>query len=321
MQPHVEQLQNPHASGDLWAGIAYSHVLSCRWNQVVDAVQTSIENYQAQPDPIGFEIAHTQWLQTWAFWHLGHWNWMFQTCDEILDDAVRRNDQFERLVVTQAYGCCAWLGRDRTSELDSLGRSEGRSGKQPMQLLDLFGQIGSLQYMIYEGRYDEAWHGWEVLDSEVNRMPYRKMQFLRIVRYSLGTLISLHKLDGIDRETVSRRISGLVGRLRGERLPFADVLANLYDGLLQARQATDEGDSRRDAARVHLHAARDQAGVLGLRPFELAAADALAEIDGGAAAGHLREAMRLEGIARPAYFERLYTVSPADAPGRPLSHD
>jgi hypothetical protein len=70
-----------------------------------------------------------------------------------------------------------------------------------------------------------------------------------------------------------------------------------------------------------LHAAHERAGILGLHPLQLAAADALAEIEGGTAGGSLREAMHRQGIARPARLERLYTVPPAAAAGEPLSDD
>jgi hypothetical protein len=321
MEPDVERLHDARATGDLWAGVAYSHMLSCRWHEVVDAVKSSVQNYQSLSESSGFEIAHTEWLRIWAYWHLGRWDSMFRVSDTMFDDAVRRNDQFKQLVVTRAYGCCAWLGRDRGNELDRLCVAESRGRKQPVQLLDLFAVIASLQRMVYGGKYDEAWNEWKSLQWHVKQLPYRKMQFVRIVCQSLGALIALHRLGGHQSPPVIRHVLRLVGQLRRERLAYADVLANLYDGLLQRRQSIGKTDARANAARGHLHAAHEQAGVLGLRPIQLAAADALAEIDGDAAVGQLREAMHVQGIACPECFERLYTVPPAGAPGGTLSED
>ncbi len=325
IRAHVESMQNPRLSGDMWAGVAYSHALSCRWDQVSAAVQSSIANYESVSDSRGFEIAHTQWIGVWAAWNLGRWDSVVQICDAMFDDAVRRNDAFQRLVVTSGYCCSAWLARDRTGELDRIrAEDDGLLIDESLQMFHLFGWITSVQCLIYQGRFEDAWSVWKSLESKLNKLPYSKLQMIRVVRQSLGALVALHLLRREKSAKWTNPISRLVRQLRREQLPYARVLSNLYEGLMHQQMATVETDSQigsqagsqssstLNAARSKLLLARREAHQHRLTPLQLAADDALAQINTNKSLGLLRDRMVSQGVTKPSFFERLYTLEPSE---------
>ena len=110
-----------------------------------------------------------------------------------------------------------------------------------------------------------------------------------------------------------RQLSSRLARLRRERLPYATMMANFYDGLLQTRLARGD-ERRRGAAKVYLHAAEDAARSSRVDPIRLAAGDALGALE-GEELGRLREAMRQQRIAEPTLLERLYTLPLVDGSG------
>ncbi len=311
MQAHVEKLQNSRASADWWAGTAFSHALSCRWIQVIEAAQKSVSHYEHASDASGFEIAHTRWTEIWACWNLGRWDSMMQISDAMFEDAIRRNDLFQRMIVTSGIGCSAWLARDRTSELDRIRDEDDKLlADSSMQMFHLFGWFTSVQRMIYGGEFDKAWRYWKAMAPVLNKLPYSRLQLIRLVGRSLGVLVSLHMLGGRDSTIWVRRIGKLVRRMRREQLPYACMLANLYDGLLRMRLEADRMSPGSQNARRLLLAASSEAKQLGLRPFQLAADDALSQFDEGRSLGLLCGEMRHQGIECPRLFERLYTLPP-----------
>lgn len=311
MLPEVASLGSPRATADYWAGVAFSHALACRWDQVAEPVRTAVDCYQAVSDSHGFELAHTRWLDLWANWNLGRWDLMRQVSDLMFEDATRRNDLFQQLITTGGFGAAAWLGQDKCDQL-KLNRSNSArfiSNQNQTQMFHVFEWISSLQCLIYEGDYAEAWSRYESMESRLRRAPFARIQLVRISRQSLGGLAVLHNLRQGYSTTWVRRARRLIGELRREQIGFAETLADLYEGLLMQQLGRfQRSSSAFDRASQLLLMARDKARRLGLRPYQLASEDALAEIHTGQSLELLVERMRYQHVVRPEQFVRLYTV-------------
>jgi serine/threonine protein kinase len=307
----VDQLGSSRATADYWAGVAFSHALACRWDQVADPVRTAVECYQAVSDSRGFELAHTRWLDLWADWNLGRWDLMQSSSDAMFEDATRRNDLFQQLITSGGFGAAAWLAQDKTDQLDRIRASNEKfvSNQNQTQVFHVFDWISSIQCLLYQAKYPEAWSQYESMVPRLRRVPFAKMQLIRVARQSLGGLVALHNANLAYSPTWIARARKLVGELRREQLGYATVLANLYEGLLQQQIGRfQQSSAALDAASQMLLMARDQARESGLRPFQLAAEDALAEIHTGQSLELLVERMRYQQVVRPAQLARLYTV-------------
>ncbi|MFK8110691.1 MAG: AAA family ATPase [Rubripirellula sp.] len=310
----VANMNSAEASGDLWAAIACSHTLACRWDQVVKPVESSIEHYDRVEDTFGFEKAHTLWPAIWANWHLGRWDELHQSADHLFIDAVRRNDLFQQLVSTGGYGSASWLARDEAAELKRLYQSMKLSLGKQVQLLDIFAWIGWIQVHLYEGDFVKAWEIYQEYAAALGKMPFSSMQLIRVTKLSLGSIIALQNLSAqSSQENASgwaRQVLGFINRLRREQLPFSNVIANLHTGLLnQQMERLGLGrESDRERAKVCFAEARTEAMEHRLRPYQLAAEDALSVLQTGSSLGELQARMDRKGVVNPARLQRLYTV-------------
>ena len=126
----------------------------------------------------------------------------------------------------------------------------------------------------------------------------------------LGALTAIHNLAGDFQDIWRVRATARILQLRQEPLPYAEVLASFYDGLLHHRVAMQgQPGSARSIACEQLAKARQQALAYHLRPFQLAADDLLSEIETGQSGGALKRRMNKQGVVRPEAFTRLYTVA------------
>ena len=155
LRTQVAELNHSRTKGDLWSGIAFSHALACRWEQVPQPVQKSIEHFEAVTDSNRFELAHTQWLDLWANWHLGRWDVLTRLSDSMFDDATRRSDLFQQLVTTGGFGGAAWLVRDKMEELTRIQTKHGEyfCEQKQTQMFHVFDWITSMQSLLYAGDY------------------------------------------------------------------------------------------------------------------------------------------------------------------------
>ena len=128
-----------------------------------------------------------------------------------------------------------------------------------------------------------------------------------MVGQSLGALTALHNLYVHESDQWASRIRDLTRQLRRERIGYARVLANLYEGLLIYRIAGKD-QLMIDKAAGLLQEARDEGFQDHLRPYQLAAEDALASIHTGESLGLLRDRMKHQNVVRPSHLGRLYTV-------------
>ncbi len=312
MKPHIAELNSARATADLWAGIAFSHALACRWDHVSQPVRTSIEHYRAVSDSHGFETAHVGWLDLWTNWNLGRWDEMQRASDAMFQDSLRRNDLFQRIMTTGGFGGAAWLARDKADDLKRIqpGNAVSDCDGKPAQLLHVFDWIASIQALLYEGRFADAWTQYQSMEPSLRRMPFSKLQLVRVSGLTLGVLTSLHNLrQGYSRLWI-QRARRLTRRLRREQNGFARVLANLYEGLLHREIAKVTGSKiELEEAERLLMLAQGEARDRRLRPFQLAAGDALAEMHTGQSMRLLADRMRSRNVVRPDRFQRLYTLT------------
>ncbi len=309
--PLVERLDCPRASAELWSGMAFSHALACRWDEVSTPVQRSVDLYRAVNDSNRFELAHTQWLDLWANWHLGQWQTMRRIGDAMFDDALHRNDLFQQLLATEGCGNGVWLSRDLVDAWRRVRKDNPKTNfeAKPSQIIDLFHWVAELQCLIYEGRFAEAWSCYQTLNHSLSRAPLSRLQIIRVTARMLGALVALHHVTTEGSEDWISRTQAITRQLRQESCDFAGVLANLYEGLLPC---SFEHDPETEKAIVLLSQAREVSRNRRWRPYQLVAEDALAEIETGKSLGLLVEYMKEQQVTRPEFLRRLFTVSRHD---------
>ncbi len=302
---------DPISSGDVAAGIAFSHALSGRWSQVPEQVQASVKFYQESSDRFGFEIAQTIWLELWANWQLGQWRQLHESSLALHADAAERNDGFQQLIASGGYAAAGWLVADQVDRLQRIQSAQANIDMQGKQLQwpMIFQWAGLTQRLLYEGRYVDAWDQWQWIKPKLRRLPFSTVQLARVMHLQLGVVIALHQLGRRYSEPLILRSGLLIDQLRREQTPYALVLANLYGGLLAQRisQIRPNPISSRKAIQL-LTSARDRAAAEQLKQFQLAASDALDYLESGTSPGQLIRLMETEGIAIPTQFQRLFTV-------------
>ena len=311
MQPEIARLKSHRASAAWWSGVAYSHALACRWFHIAHPAKTSIHHYQHVADASGFEIAHVLWVDIWSNWFLGNWTEMFEMADSMVDDALRRNDLFQVVLATGGFGNGAWLGRNRTQEVSQLKQRCADFMLEPVgaNQFTVFESIAQMQGCIYEGKCLEGWELYQQLAGELRQGPGATLQLARVSTLAIGTLLAMHNY-AIDLTAAWYcHVQSLILQLRRERIGFAAMLADFYDGLLQLHMGRSQGNQQAiQDARQLLDSARNQAAKQHLLPFQLAAEDALVELQHGFSGGMLRQQMRKNGVVCPERFFRLYTV-------------
>ena len=314
LEQPIRRLGDRKLLADHAAGMAYAHWCGCRWRQAVKAARHAVSLYGASDERLGFEIAHTRVVSLFGLFHLGKLDQLMHLVDRMLDDAIHRRDRFSEAVVTFGVGGTAWLARGDREGLRQAGRRlrpPAESGR-PDELIDVVRWIGEMQADIHAARWDSAERNLQRGRRVLGQAPYGGIQPFRVQRLIFETLLLARATMGTGPRAPRRGRRRLAHGIARERIPFARVLAALADGLI------DLHSGRPDLARDALDQARAAATEQGLRPWELAAEDALTAIDGGVWGDRLREYLERQGIVRPESFERLYTVR---TPETPLASD
>ena len=309
LEPFVRKLADPQASGDFWAALAYSHFLSCRWDQVCPLVETSIQHYQKSSSSLGFEIAHTRWTGIWAVWHLGRWDALQVYSDDLMADAARRSDMFQYAMMTSGLGIGAWLARDEVQESRKAREANETllGTRRNPQMIQLFDWISEIQARIYEGEFANAWALYESIESQTRRFPFGRMQFLRITFLMLGALTALHNLKQTGESLWAGRAQRRIKQLYREQNPFATMIANLYHGYLKAYLGgqTETESSMLEARELFVQASA-QARDSHLNMYHMIASDEITKIDAGESAGLLKKRMLEKRVVACEKFARLY---------------
>ncbi|TWU35145.1 hypothetical protein [Novipirellula artificiosorum] len=306
--PRAVELGNPKAIGDVWAGIVVSNALALRWRRANTSVATCLQHYRSQSDPLSFEISHTRWLDIWAQWNLGQWRPMMDGCNQMCEDALQRNDLFQWMVMSGAAGASAWLMRDQVEQCAKI-REDNAKHVMPgvgIQMFNFTEWLANLHLTIYRGDFAKAWDQFESLRPGLMKLPFSRLQLTRVTVLSTGALICLHLLKTECDEQWAVRARGFLQQLKREQNAYADVLALLYGGLL--RQLTSSTRTNKKEACRQLTLACQMAKSQQLRPYQLAAQDAIDTVVSGEAVGHLADRMHRHGVKMPVRFSRLYTV-------------
>ena len=305
------------AIGDVWAAIVHSHSFALRWKQVQGSLEICMQHYRSQAKPVRFEIAHTRWQESWALWNLGRWTSMIELSSELQESAKHRNDLFEWMSFSGGLGASAWLALDQVKECERIRKenAETVASNVGIQIFDFAEWLASTHLQIYLGQFDRAWDVFRSLERDLNRLPFSKVQLVRSSISVTGALICLHRLrESTRNQTVDqaqiRTTRKYLRNLKRERNPYCDAVGSLYGGSLSMITAQDEFD-RTEAKSMFNHALEISTAEQ-LRPFQLAAQDALALLESGESPGMLQERMIRHGIKRPDRFSRLYTI-PYDA--------
>ncbi|TWT79812.1 Serine/threonine-protein kinase PrkC [Planctomycetes bacterium CA13] len=294
--------------GDVWAGVTFSHVFSMRWQRVGAALETCLQHYRAPSDPLSFEILHTRWFQPWALWHTGRWHQMVEASSEMQDDAKQRNDLLEWLMVSGAMGASAWLVRDQASECSRIRDENAKSlqSNPNVQAFDFTEWIAKIHLKLYQGDFESGWDEFKILAPQLKKLPFSRFQLWRVLTASLGALLCLHLLKTTSDEKWSKLAKKHIEQLKREQNAFADTLSLLYGGLLLTMTQPDQA-SRNQTESLFVEAIA-LAKAQHLRPYQLAAEDALSVLQTGQSQGSLIERMHRHGVKRPSRFARLYTV-------------
>lgn len=346
------------ARGDVRAGLAFAHLNAGRWVDVDESVGASIECYEQTRCSHRFEVAHVQWVGLWADWITGQWQRMSSRSESMFDEAIRRNDLFQQQMCTGGLGGNALLVRGRLNELKTL-REKNASAvvMKPGEVVHFMHGLGMTQQAIYEADFQTAWQRQISCELDLSRLPLKSMQIFRVLSLATGALIGLHHL--LEPNSMGRRgdcvarghhpvgwesvIRSRTLALRHEQMPFACMIADLYDGLLNQHAYVRGGNEMyRRLASEQLQRAQVNAGALGLRPFRWAAGDAIAAAAAGAfdgdgngagdgdggqdsqqsffsSSGVLVDRLRASGVADPDRLARLYTVPAVTGGHNPLA--
>ncbi len=312
--PIADRSGSDQAKGDVWAGLAYAHALSCRWEQVERPMVSSVESYRRIDRSHGFEIAHVCWLGLWADWNMGRWKSMLQLSDNLFEEASRRNDLFQQQITYGGFGGNAWLVRDRSKALERMRTRDLANQKLgPGELLSFFDRIVQCNIAIYDGKFDDAWKLYGELRTQGKKLPFDGIQCFRIARQGLGALIGLHCNQDQPNQQWVKHVRRLTLELRSEQIRYARIMADFFDALLH-RQIADSENSEpavkhaREVAVKLFELTQTAAKDANLRPIQLASADELAAIETGHSAGLLRERMIAHGVVAPERLALLYTV-------------
>lgn len=322
------------ARGDVRAGMAFMHVHAGRWTEIDPALRDCIDCYEKAYGSHGFEVAHVQWAGLWADWLTGHWQRMLTRSEAMFDEAIHRNDLFQQQICTGGFGGNALLVRGRLDESKARRQKNFASVvMKPGEVIHFTHAIGMTMDASYEADYQTAWERQMTCELDMARLPLKSMQIFRVLTQANGALIGLHCLVGTGvvqngapvrlRTNAAKWESEIRKRtlaLRREPLPFARLMANLYDGLLNQHLFVQGGDpTRQRMASERLAQARDDAAEMRLSPLQWAAEDAISALEGSGGPRVLVDRMRAAGVADPDRLARLYTVHHDDAGDSPLA--
>ena len=319
LRQHVTEMPSARSRGDVWSGDVCAQLMSCRWNQIDEPLQHSLAAYREEKGQNSFQIAHTHWIGLWSDWNLGLWSKMVNESELMIEDSIRRNDLFQQMATCGGFGAGAFLAGDRADDLHRLRKNceQLNSVSGQVECFDILDQMAAIKISCYEGGSCDAWRACESLGKSIRRFP---MQCIRVIQQSLTALMALHQMKEQDSLSWKREVQRQIGRLRSEKLPYATVLADFYEGLLWALRcsaSSGQKDSEQTCvsrAKILFSAAIDQAVHQDLKPLELAAIDAINQLS--AQSEHqtepqnrlLLERMRDQGVIFPEKLARLYTV-------------
>jgi len=224
---------------------------------------------------------------------------------------LRRSDLFQLALLIGGFGRGAWLGRDRIDDVSQLQKrcNDFASDSNACNLFTVFDCLARIQECIYEQRFSEGWQVYQQLNRQLREFPRATPQFARVSALTVGTLLAIHQYAEAKDDVWLKRIRSLAAQMRRERIPFALMLADFYEGLMLLHLGHRGGSKQvMSQCKELLRSARTQAQQQHLEPYVLAVDDALVEAEQGESPSLLGSRMLKHGVVSPKRFRRLYTV-------------
>ena len=317
----ISEESSRRINAELSAGKAFLDLLSMEWQKIPFDVDDAIRDYAFNSNPARFEVLHTRWLRIWADWHLGRWGALRVDAEEMLEDAGRRNDAYQRLLATSGYGGNALLMSDRSSACRRLAKRNSEVGAESggVELAGVLRWMDQVQLDLYVGDLSSAANAVLEMRRKMSTSLLERVDFIRAIVDHLSGLVSLHvrqqllspdssenpiHVGVVDPEIVSPTfVLEAIRRLMRQRAGYPRMLASLLLGIHRRLEGRSEL-ARRSFVRAHA-----RAGKMGLMPYELAAEDGLNDLAKNFT-DSLRQRMVNHDIRKPAQLERLYTVAP-----------
>ncbi|MEO1615999.1 MAG: serine/threonine-protein kinase [Planctomycetota bacterium] len=291
--------------------LAFLNFFAMQWRETPAEVQACSDELGlsnlANGTPSQIEPGHVRWVQLWADWQLGNWAEMKFAAYELVDDAKRRSDRYQQLVMTSGLAGNAFLIGGDLDRLKSLNeenesRFPATAGLEPAEFMCW---VQRVQQAIYQSDYSTATTLIREMRSRVRSSLIGRVALTRVVVDQLTALVGLHVNEadeGVASSFEHSMVTKAIRRLERNPSVFARMLGALLRGIEQ-RQRGNKVLARSAFARAAELAERTS-----LRPYQLAAEDGIRGLESSCANSSLRNAMKAQAVSDPKSLERLYTV-------------
>lgn len=306
----LDERDEPSRRGDVQAGYAWATGLDGRFKDVSVFGKESRDAYLSSELYHGFEIAHTSYIESVAYFQTGELNTLGTLVDNMQNESASTNDQFVLAMGSLGYASVAFLRRDDVAGLqqiyDALSNNLLELGVDGFALV---GETKNLLAAIYQNRSGELLSALHRAETNCFRsVTYRRVQLLQILVDELRALALLLHLSHANVAEV-RKFVKLIRRLRLQKLPAASCKADLIEGVALCRhpekfnrvaaRSLDQGERL-------LLKARKSADEQGLIPARLVAEDQLSKLAGQVNPSQLADFLTQQGVKDPNAFARLY---------------
>ena len=301
------------------------------WAATPSLISNGLKAYAMhEKDSARFEQANLRWLATFTDWYCGNWTELTQTSNKLVDEGRLHNDLLCEFIATTGFAATSHLGRlgnaaqtapaeqmSPTLPIETQNQAIFPGRDQPkaddaLQLADWLNFIARCLSANYHGDTSTAVALATSFAAQMRDSELANIQLVRVVTNQIVALTLLHVNAQKDfrrwppnqtHPSVQTAAAQAIVNLRSEKLAFPIMLSELYGGIL----AGQNGETT--SSRQRLVAAQQLAIEQGLQPFQLAAEDALANLQDNAAVNLLRHRMQNRGIHNPERFERIYTAA------------
>lgn len=306
----LEERDDPARHGDVKAGLAWAIGMTGRFAEVPKYVNESRDAYLASEHYHGFEIAHTSYVESIAYFQTGELKSLATFVDDMLTENASTNDRFVLAMGALGYASAGFLQRDDVTGLQQIHnplienlRDLGVDG------FALISEITNLLVAIYSNRPIELILAMERAESNCfSSVTYHRVQIIQILVDELRALVLLAHLPNATSPQI-KKFNRIILRIRRHRLPVATCKADLLEGVALSRHPEkfnrDPNRSLDRAARLLLQA-QQTATTEGLLPSRLLAEDQLNSLSGETPSSRLIDYLAEQDVKDPVAFARLY---------------
>ncbi|MCM2371028.1 serine/threonine-protein kinase [Aporhodopirellula aestuarii] len=305
----LSEADSPAAHGDVRSGMAWVAALNGRWTEAIEKARQSREFYASSELHRGFEIAHTSFCESVAFFQIGDLKSLADMVDDMQAEGSTSNDYFILAMGSFGYSSVGHMMRDDIQVLDAsyelLRPSMAKIGDDAFALIVQFEKLLNAIYRNCPQTIATTID--EVLNSCRRSAVYR-IQLMKMLVAELTAMASLRLLAEGGTKTM-KQFKRSVRSLRQFDLDSAKIKANLVEGIALSRlpeKFSGNKETTLSKAKALLKAAMVSADILHMRPSVLAARDELARIADGVPTTELEDFLRDQGVVDPVALARLY---------------